>query len=117
MEVFQTRTVKVLAPTSASYSQMVVEMLLVLTELLPLQITDPYPADTVMLTVLRDCPDVWQTEPLQTADTQSPQMEQLMVTLHSSADRLECSACACMMGLGTASDIEGNLLAPSSGGD
>lgn len=91
------------------------EVLLVLTELLPLQITDLYPADTVMLTVLRDRPDVWQRDSLQTDDTQSSQTEQLTLMLHSSADRLERSADARITGLGTASDIEGNLLVPSSG--
>lgn len=94
---------------------MVFEMLLVLTELLPLQVTDLLPADTVMLTVLRDRPDIWQTDSLQTADTQSPQMEQLTAVLHSSVDSFERSADSRMTGLGTASDIEGYLLVLSSG--
>lgn len=94
---------------------MVSEMLLVLTKLLPLQVTDLLPADTVMLTVLRDRPDVWQTDSLQTADTQSPQTEQLTAVLHSSVDSFERSVDNRMTGLGTAADIEGNLLVPSSG--
>lgn len=93
------------------------ELLLVLTKLLPLQVTDLDPVDTVMRTVVRDPPDVWQTDSLQTDDTQSPQTEQLTVTLHSPADRLEVSADVRMTGLGTASDGEGNCLAPSSGSD
>lgn len=94
---------------------MVSEASLVLTELLPLQVTDLSPADTVMLTVSRDRPDVWQTDWLQTADTQSPQTEQLTVMRHRSVDRLERSADSRMTGLGTASDMEGSLLVPSSG--
>lgn len=69
----------------------------------------------VMLTVLRDAPNVWQKDSLHTDDTQSSQMEQLTVTLHWSALRLEDGADVRMTGLGTTSDIKGKLLVPYSG--
>lgn len=99
-----------MTPTSASHSQMVSEMLLELTKLLPLQVTDLSPAATLMLTAVRDRRAVWQTDALQTAASQSPQTEQLTATWHESGVRLERSAEIWMVGSGTASDIEGNLL-------
>lgn len=87
------------------YSHVFSEITLVLTWLLPLQVTDLFPADMVMLTVPRDCPVLLQANPLQTANTQSSQMEHLTVMLHASSEWLEVNIW--MTGLGTASDIEG----------
>ena len=98
-----------------------VETLLLLTWLLPLHTTNPFPAVMLMLTSPRELWDTLQSSSSQTANAQLPQMEQLTMMLHNSADRLKCLAVTLMIGLGTASAhgdeskaLDG-LLAPSGG--
>lgn len=87
------------------------ETLLVLTRLLPLQTTDLSPAETLMLTFVRDSCDVLQLFSPHTDNNQSSRTEQLTVMLHSWADTLGFIVDILMTGLGTASEITGDLLA------